>query len=501
MRIPFDLMAALIGLQAVQQLVAQAYPHDVPMPGEERYTAAAVAVLGYWLAVWLFHEALARRYLWATRFGHHPGGLPAPAGAPAPAHPLERHARGEALGQALAVLGYVLLIWRFDWTMLMLFWPEALGLDALFAQATLDKLARSELVGTTLNLVPFLGAMVLSWLPRRRMLQASLGRAIPRRRWLALEARMTFMPLCAWFAINLVYDALNLSGVVDLNAALNQTAQDSGGPAGTPMLVGGFLLILFSAVVLMPWMVLKLFRCRPMPEGELKDRMNAVVARSGVKVRAIMAWGPRGSGLANACVLGPWSRFRYVLISPGLTDMLTPEECEAVVAHELGHARHGHLYMLVAAVLFLAGLSALLARFMPFSHPLAQAAVFVALIVLYLRYFFGALMRMWEREADLASSEIVGSPLPLAHALEKLARCSGGIRDVYSWHHGSIASRVHALLEDGLDPERMARYHRRMNRLRAGFLAFASLTLFVVVALTALDDRAAAAQARTEHRK
>jgi STE24 endopeptidase len=179
---------------------------------------------------------------------------------------------------------------------------------------------------------------------------------------------------------------------------------------------------------------------------------------------------------------------RYVLISPGLTDILTPEECEAVIAHELGHARHGHLVLLVAVLLSLASLSELLALIMPFKHPLAQAAIYMLLILVYLRVFFGVVMRACEREADLASAELIGSPLPLASALEKLARLSGGIRDVYSWHHGSIAKRVAVLMQDGLDPERIARYHRYMRRLSLGFLCFTAVAVFLVLGLFIADD-------------
>jgi Zn-dependent protease with chaperone function len=451
--------------------------------------------LGFWTIVWLYHEAIARRTLWQIRWGRCPEGVKQAEGGPRRRHPLESHDLLEGVGQAGAVLLYVLLIWYFRWPLKTCSWPEWLGLQHVFSVKALDRIGSSALVSAFLDLGPYAGAMVISWLPKRRMAQTMTGRRIPRLGWLSLEARLTFIPLAAWFAINLLVDVLNLTGDGDAAGMLNNLAKEVGGPSETLALLAGLGFLVFAASVLMPWAMLRIFRCRPLPEGELKTRIDEIVRRSGVKVRRILAWGPKGSGLANACVLGPWAPMRYVLISPGLTDILSPEECEAVIAHELGHARHGHLALLVAVLISLASLSELLAHLVWFKHqhPMMQAAVYMLLILVYLRVFFGVVMRACEREADLASAELIGSPVPLASALEKLARLSGGIRDVYSWHHGSIAKRVAVLMQDGLDPERIARYHRSMRRMSLGFLCFTAAAVFLVLGLSIADDCLASA--------
>ncbi|MBI3830836.1 MAG: M48 family metalloprotease [Planctomycetes bacterium] len=500
MRIPFDLIAALIALQAVQELFGNMLGRNAPdtvvySAGQVDSSTgeACLAILGFWIIVWLYHEAVARRTLWQVRWGRFPEGVKSADGSPRKRHPLETHDLYEAAGQASAVLLYVLVIWYFRWPLKTYSWPEWLGLQHVLSEKALDRIGSSTLVKAFLDLGPYAGAMMLSWLPKRRMAQAMTGRRIPRLSWLSLEARLTFIPLAAWFAINLLVDLLSFTGAGDAADLLNDLSKEVGGPSETLALLAMFGFLVFAAAVLMPWVMLRIFRCRPLPDGDLKSRIDAVVKRSGVKVRRILAWGPKGSGLANACVLGPWAPMRYVLISPGLTDILSPEECEAVIAHELGHARHGHLALLLAVLLSLASLSELLARFMFFKHPLAQGAVYMLLILVYLRIFFGIVMRACEREADLASAELIGSPLPLASALEKLARLSGGIRDVYSWHHDSIAKRVAVLMQDGLDPERIARYHRHMRRMSLGFLCFTAVAVFLVLGLSIAHDLLAVA--------
>ncbi len=47
--------------------------------------------------------------------------------------------------------------------------------------------------------------------------------------------------------------------------------------------------------------------------------------------------------MLTAGVMGLVKRFRYLLITPALLDLLEPEELKGVVAHEIGHIRKKHL--------------------------------------------------------------------------------------------------------------------------------------------------------------
>jgi len=258
--------------------------------------------------------------------------------------------------------------------------------------------------------------------------------------------------------------------------------------------------LVFFALFLMPWLVVRLWQCRPLPEGELRARLESLLTRSGVRARAIMAWGPRGSGFANACVLGPLAPFRYILVSPGLTDFLSLEECEAVVAHEIGHARHGHLVLLISLLVSLTVLCDLALQALNalgLHDPFLSGAVFLMLVALYLRFLFGAVMRRCEAEADLAAAELVGSPAPVISALEKIGEMSGGIRNVYSWHHGSIARRVERLAQEGRSPEAIEACHARQRRLRRRLLGLTAAAVAALLGLASIRTRGEGRAGRT----
>src|SRR6185295_17014253 len=87
-------------------------------------------------------------------------------------------------------------------------------------------------------------------------------------------------------------------------------------------------------------------------------------------------------------------------------------------------------------------------------------------MVAYIYFFFGAMSRRCEREADLASAELMGTPLPLITALEKIASINGNMRRVPCWHHGSIAERVEAVQSLAADPEATRQFHAGQMRLR-----------------------------------
>src|SRR6185295_10998407 len=98
-------------------------------------------------------------------------------------------------------------------------------------------------------------------------------------------------------------------------------------------------------------------------------------------------------------------------------------------------------------------------------------------MVAYIYFFFGAMSRRCEREADLASAELMGTPQPLITALEKIASMNGNMRRVPCWHHGSIAERVEAVQTLAADPVATRLFHERQTRLRR------TLTVLTVVLL------------------
>ena len=466
MRIPFDLIAAILCIEGVAKCLS---PAGVPAG----WGLALSSWAGFLLVTWLLNELVTRDFEWRTRFGLNPAGL---AGS---RHPLTINTWSITAAQCVTVVLYGLLLWNLKWPLLMADWPRWLGLSIRDAKIGNLKLADSSLAAVLLNLTPFLLAMVISWVPRRRLISGARKWRVPLFKFLAFEAKLTWVPM----AISVV-----AWGFQDIGRALppRDTAWMSIPGVDILLLVSFFLIM--SAIGL-PAFIIRLWKCTPMPEGELKSRLLVLLQRSGVKARAILIWGGSGTGLLNACVMGPWAPFRYVLISPQLVHELSMEETEAVLCHELGHARYGHLTLLMIMVLCLSAILDPLSQLMPLSwqdNPLVMSAAILAFVIFYVWAFFGAMMRQCEREADLASAELMGTPVPLVTALEKLASIAGNIRSVWCWHHGSIAERVDAVKRLSTDPVGSHRFHAKLRLVRIVFtvLTFAALGAQLWVKLT-----------------
>lgn len=199
-------------------------------------------------------------------------------------------------------------------------------------------------------------------------------------------------------------------------------------------LLFGFQLLL---LVLYPRVILPLFnKLEPLPEGPLKDRLLALADRTGFRAAAIEVMdGSKRSGHANAFFTG-FGRFRRIVLLDTLLRQLTPEETEAVLAHEVGHYRRGHIPRMLAlsAVLQLAGFFAI-SRLLEagwfntgFGFPageLAPALLLFALASGLVTFWFSplgnVLSRRHEFEADAFARDAMGGPDALVAALRKLA--------------------------------------------------------------------------------
>ena len=81
----------------------------------------------------------------------------------------------------------------------------------------------------------------------------------------------------------------------------------------------------------------------PLPNGELRGRVEALMTQCGFKSSGLFTMdASRRSAHGNAYFIGFGNTKRVVLFDT-LIAANTPEEIEAVVAHELGHYRHKHV--------------------------------------------------------------------------------------------------------------------------------------------------------------
>ena len=200
------------------------------------------------------------------------------------------------------------------------------------------------------------------------------------------------------------------------------------------ILLFGFQLLM---MVLYPRLIMPLFnKLTPLPEGALRDRLFRLADRTGFKAATIEVMdGSKRSGHANAFFTG-FGRFRRIVLLDTLLNQLSEEETEAVLAHEVGHYRRGHVPKMMAtsaALLFAGfGMIALLAHSAwfnaGFGFPAGEmAATFLlfgftsGLATFWFSPLANLVSRKHEFEADAFARDAMGGPEPLVSALRKLA--------------------------------------------------------------------------------
>ena len=106
----------------------------------------------------------------------------------------------------------------------------------------------------------------------------------------------------------------------------------------------GVLALMLAAPTVYVRLVAPRFnRFTPLGEGGLRARIETLLSRCGFRSSGLFSMdASRRSAHGNAYFIGFGNTKRVVLFDT-LIDNSTPEEVEAVVAHELGHFRHGHI--------------------------------------------------------------------------------------------------------------------------------------------------------------
>lgn len=260
-------------------------------------------------------------------------------------------------------------------------------------------------------------------------------------------------------------------------------------------------LFMGAVMVLMPLALLPLWGVRPLPADAITIRLAECCRRTGVAVAGLMCWPESGSRIYNAMVIGVAPRLRYVLFSKDLVRDMPADQVEAVLGHELGHARHGHLwtYFLYFNVAFLVAMLAepVLTRLLMPSlmaalglvgvsadavqvESLVNVVSMLVVVGVMWRVGFGLLSRACERQADLAGADLVGDPRVMGAALRSVARLSGQPETEPSWCHHSIAQRV-AFMEQVAENPAVATCHHRLVHTMWRALAVLFIVLLLLV--------------------
>lgn len=148
-----------------------------------------------------------------------------------------------------------------------------------------------------------------------------------------------------------------------------------------------------------------------------REFVEGLCLSRGLKVPRI---GIIQSGTPNAFSFGHIPRNSRVVITTGLLEVLTPEETNAVLAHEIGHIEHWDFAVMTVAALA----PLLLYQFYSFTRNVnnVRALAYAAYLCYWISQFIVLLLnRTREYFADHYSAEVTRAPASLSSALIKIA--------------------------------------------------------------------------------
>lgn len=212
------------------------------------------------------------------------------------------------------------------------------------------------------------------------------------------------------------------------------------GPQAWLLCWGVAVLFSLGLTYIAPTWILPLFNTfTPLEDGELRRALDTCARQAGFELSGVFVIdGSRRSTKGNAYFTG-FGRRRRIALYDTLINGHSVEEIVAVLAHEIGHAKKGHIKQRLAmgvartgAVFYLMSLfmdsPGLFAAFgMEHTSVYAGLVFFVLLytpVSLVLSVAANAVSRAHEYEADAFAARITGSPGAMISALKKLSASS-----------------------------------------------------------------------------
>jgi len=304
-------------------------------------------------------------------------------------------------------------------------------------------------------------------------------------------SRSTYVFSNISFSIPVLLPWLFLSGIADIIQTLPFEAPKRflRTTAGE---VSYFLFFLIGVAIFGPVLIQKFWRCKPLEDGYYRSRIEGLCRRAGMAYSDILYWPIFGGKMITAGVMGLVKKFRYILVTNSLLQLLEPEEVDAVIAHEIGHIKKKHLlfylaffvgYMLLSYVavdaIVLTIISAEPIYWLSNKAGFSQATfisgiysvVIICVFLIYFRFIFGFFMRNFERQADTYVYALFDSAKPLISTLEKIAATSGQSADKPNWHHFSIRQRIDYLRKCEVDLSWIDRQNIKIKKSMGVYVA------------------------------
>jgi Zn-dependent protease with chaperone function len=346
-------------------------------------------------------------------------------------------------------------------------------LDSQYYFGLLPGARTLPVVGSLANLLLFSGYLTLMWAKaseRYRVVfhsQQTAGAFA----WTNLQTNLPI--ILPWLCLSLLADLLQQSDLPLIRTVMSSAW-------GEQAIFMAFFLCL---AIIFPILVTKMWGCTPLPRSPARSRIEEFCREQRVGYAEILLWPLHEGQALTAGVMGIMTPFRYLLVTPALLTALSPEEIEAVIAHELGHVKKRHLQIFLLLfmgfgllaqlssypILYLLTNSDLFYRMIHLTNnkpsnalAFASTAPLFVLMIVYFRFILGFFMRNFERQADLYALKTMKTCSPLIRVFEKIAWLSGEIRDLPSWHHFGIGERIECLQRCDQAPERIKAHDRKV---------------------------------------
>jgi STE24 endopeptidase len=226
-----------------------------------------------------------------------------------------------------------------------------------------------------------------------------------------------------------------------------------------------FLALFVLLAQLAPLVLFPIFyKFEPLQDENLKSRLVRLSEAAGTRVRGIYKWNlSEKSKKANAALTG-LGNTRRIILADTLLEHYSPDEIEAVLAHELGHHVHKHIFksILLQAGITIAGFWAAnwvlhysIDRWHSF-ETLSDFAnlpllILVSTVLSFLLLpLINAFSRYNERQADRYAFRSITSVGPFISSMNKLAEQNLAERSPSKWvewffhSHPAISRRVAA---------------------------------------------------------
>jgi Zn-dependent protease with chaperone function len=360
-------------------------------------------------------------------------------------------------------------------------------LDLKSSFTTVPLLAWSDFIQSLLAAVLFFAFLVIIWICAYPSYRHFFNTGASLRGYVLSHARFNSAIIAPWIIFSLIIDCTRLLPPAASSRLTGST------PAGY-----AFMACLFVAMgVFFPPLLVRLWGCKPISHGLVRIRLAQFCAKAKFSYAEMLEWNLFEGKLITAGVLGFVPKFRYLLISPALLDLLDEHELEAVVAHEIGHVKRHHMLFYL---LFVLGYSLFAYSFFSttFYYLLSQDFVFnlaitaegrpgpilsflgvlilLAFLLVYFRLLFGLFSRNFERQADGYSCLYTGSGSGIIQSLEKIAFASSQSRNAPNWHHFTIRERIDYMRSCTDDSSLIKEHDLRVKRLIASYCAVLLLT-------------------------